>query len=503
MKILNTIQIREWDNTTIQKHSSSLQLMEQASEAFVYQFMTVLPSRKNEVYVFCGPGNNGGDGLAIVRLLLNGGYKARAVCRSKTGSEDYLANFRRLEEENPDAVVLIRDKNDFPDVPESAVCVDALFGTGLSRPIEGEWAKWVEKMNTRTAPVLSVDIPSGLYADKRTPEDSPVVRANYTFTFGCAKLAFLLCQSQKYTGKWRVLDIGLNKEYLSEIKSSYSTIDRAQATRIFPEREKCSHKGTFGHALIWAGSVGKIGAALMSAKSCLRSGAGLVTTYIPKCGYTVMQSMLPEAMTLTGEEEKLSAFPDLQPYKAIGLGPGIGKAKDTAEAIHKFLQKNTVPAVIDADALNILSDNQEWLGLLDENYILTPHPKEFERLTGKAQDDWERLDKAKVFVEKYKCVLVLKSAFTSVHLPDGTTWFNTTGNPGMATGGTGDVLAGLLTGLLAQGYSPAEAAIGGVWWHGKAGDLAAAKYGQVSMLAGDLIDSLAEVSASFSHTPVI
>jgi ADP-dependent NAD(P)H-hydrate dehydratase / NAD(P)H-hydrate epimerase len=493
MKILSGTQIREADAYTIANEPvSSIDLMERAAEAFVCRFLfSYLPDKP--LYVFCGPGNNGGDGLAISRMLIEKEFEVHTYVLDlgKGFSKDFEENHRRLKEMKVSRLSTISGADQIPSLPGEVIIIDALFGTGLSRPVEGFAAEVIKTINTRKE-IVAVDLPSGLFTDTQNSETDTIIRAKRTFTFQMPKLSFFFCSSEKYTGDWEELDIKLSREFIDRAETSHYYIDQKLAKNILKPRHRCDHKGTYGHALTWTGAYGKMGAAQLCAKACLNTGAGLTTAYIPACGYTIFQTALPEIMVLTDPENALlTTVPDLEKYNAIGIGPGIGKDPKTATALKGLLEAaKDIPTVIDADALNIISENKALLNMLPKNAILTPHPKEFERLAGKAKDDWHRQELASAFATEHKCVLVLKGAYTSVNLPDGTVYFNATGNPGMAKGGTGDAVTGIITGLLAQKYTPAEAAILGVYLHGQAGDLAANNKGQWSMTASDLIDCL-------------
>jgi NAD(P)H-hydrate epimerase len=492
MKIPTAQQIRAWDAYTIANEPiASIELMERASKAFVQTFMQYY-GKDRRVKIFCGPGNNGGDGLAIARLMLNEGYKIDAfIIKCDRYSPDCITNHKRLLPLAPDNVFYLTHVSQLLPFADEDIIIDALYGTGLSRPIDGLAKDIIGKINASDAKVVAVDIPSGLYVDKQNGANDTIVKADRTFTFQAPKFSFFFCSNAPFTGRWEVLDIGLSKEFYDTISSNYHWIDHNTAAGILKPRQRCDHKGTFGHALIWAGGYGKMGAAQLCSKAALKAGAGLVTAYIPKCGYVPFQTALPEVMVMTDEEEELlSAFPATNKYSAIGLGPGIGQEKVTQKALHDFLKSKRDSVVLDADALNILSENKDWLKLLPANAILTPHPKEFERLAGASEDEWIRLEKATDFAKAHRCILVLKTAYTSIHLPDGSIYFNATGNPGMAKGGSGDVLTGIITGILAQKYEPHEAAILGVYLHGLAGDIASVAHSEWSVLASDIIDGL-------------
>lgn len=491
MKIFNTGQIREADRYTITHEPiSSLDLMERASQSFVRcfcdQFVNTRP-----VAIFCGKGNNGGDGLAIARLLCERGYQVQVfiVEHTEKSSADFLENYERLQNHlNP---VHIQSLKDLTPLTLKTVIIDAILGSGLSRPAEGLLADVINSINNIPNKVIAVDIASGLFVDKNNQESDPIIRPSCTISFQFPKLAFLLPQNAEYTGNWHIADIGLHPDYIQDTSTSYYFTDKATAEALIIPRKKFSHKGTFGHALIIAGSYGKMGAAVLSAKACLRSGVGLLSMHIPECGYEIMQISNPEAMVTVDEHTRyITNLPDLAMYSAIGIGPGLGKEKGTVQMLEKLIDLAESPLIIDADALNILSENPYLLDKLPENTILTPHPKEFQRLAGKSSNEFERLELARNFAGKYNVIVCLKGANTAVVLPNGEVHFNSTGNAGMATGGTGDVLTGIITALLAQGYAPRNAAVLGVYQHGLAGDKAAQVRGMSALIASDVADNL-------------
>jgi len=496
MKILNGIQIREADAYTISNEPiDSIDLMERAANAFIMKFRELYPN-PCLINVFCGPGNNGGDGLAIGRMLLLAKYEIQVYVLDlgKEFSKDFHINQKRLEDIAKDRIFYLKDISHFPDLKKETVVIDAIFGTGLSRPVEGFAEEVIDAINISGNTIISVDLPSGLFTDIQNINESGIIKAEQTFTFQVPKLSFFFCSNVIYTGDWHVLDIGLDKGHIEESETNHFYIDHDLAKLLLKPRKRCDNKGTYGHALIWAGSYGKMGAAQLCAHACMNAGAGLTTAFIPSIGYSIFQTALPEVMVMTDtDEHKLTSFPDLTKYSSIGLGPGIDKNLKTAHALSELLHvAKDIPVVIDADALNIISENTKLLERLPKHSILTPHPKEFERLTGPVETDWERQTLASNFAQEYNCVLVLKGAFTSINLPNGKTYFNATGNPGMAKGGSGDVLTGIITGLLAQKYSITDAAILGVYLHGLAGDIAARKKSVWSMSASDLIDNLGE-----------
>jgi ADP-dependent NAD(P)H-hydrate dehydratase / NAD(P)H-hydrate epimerase len=489
LKILSTEQIRQADSFTIRNEPiPSIDLMERACRAFVQWFISRVDAT-NKIGVVCGTGNNGGDGMGIARMLREWGYdvKVWVVKGTAAGSDDFRMNLQRLQ--GKCEIVEITTEKDRGLFGEVHVLIDALFGSGLSRPAEGIYAQVIRCINSTDVLKIAVDIPSGLMADKHS--EGEIVKADYTVSFQVPKLAFFLPDCHTYTGEWTLVDIGLQKKFIRETETSYHFIQRKDACRILKPRGRFDHKGTFGHALLIAGSYGKMGAAVLSVNAALRSGPGLVTVHTPATGFAVIQSTCPEAMYSADANERIiTGFPDVSKFSCIGIGPGLGQADATGGMLEKLFDSFTRPCVIDADALNLIATNENLKRKIPAGSILTPHPKEFERLVGKWKNDFERLEKQKVLASTLNAVVVVKGAYTTTALPSGKVLFNSTGNPGMATGGTGDVLTGILTGLLAQSYSSEETAILGVYLHGLAGDLAAIEVGEDSLLPRDIIESL-------------
>ncbi|MCX6351021.1 MAG: NAD(P)H-hydrate dehydratase [Bacteroidetes bacterium] len=493
MKILSAAEIRKADAYTIlHKPLSSIDLMERASIAFVDAFCGEFSGEKS-VLVFCGHGNNGGDGLAISRLLIEEHFEVQTLILKTEGetSEDFKINVERLSKTKGSIVQII---SEVPEILENTIIVDALFGTGLSRNIEGFAAEIINAINASNNKIVSVDMPSGLYANVANDADDVIIKADFTYTFQLPKLSFFNSKNFDYTGEWEVLDIGLHEKFIEETPTKNFYISEDIAAGILKTRKRNSHKGTYGHALIWAGAQGKIGAAVLCAKACVHTGAGLTTAYIPGCGYEIMQTALPEAMVILDAHKKhLTGKPDTRIFQAIGAGCGVGKEAGTKEGLTQLLRyAGNTPIVLDADALNIISENKELLDLLPQNTIITPHPKEFDRLSGDSANELERQTKAKEFAATHNIVVVLKGTYTAINLPNGETYFNATGNAGMAKGGSGDVLTGIITALLAQHYSLKDAAILGVYLHGLAGDIATEKHGIWSSTATNIIEELGE-----------
>ncbi len=494
MKLFSCKQIAEIDQLTmLLEPISSIDLMERASGTVVDWLVRNL-SKTNPVYIFAGPGNNGGDALAVARILAGCNFNC-IVYLSNFGRElkgNPATNWQRLEEQGKVSLNRMVSADSFPNIPVGAVIIDGLFGSGLNKPLDGLAKEIVLKINESGARVVSIDIPSGLFGEDNTQNDlTGVVKACHTLTFQFPKLSFLFPENSGIVGDWEVLPIGLHPEAILKTESKYFELTKTYISGTIKKRGKFSHKGNFGHALLIAGSYGKMGAAVLASKACLRAGVGLLTTHIPQLGYQIIQNAVPEAMTsIDPSESVFSQVPDLSPINAIGIGPGLDKMPETMKAFGNLLLARPEKLVIDADALNILSENKEWFARLPENSILTPHPKEFERLAGPSVNSFDRLQKQIQFSVKYKIILVFKGAHTCVTVPDGSVFFNSTGNPGMATGGSGDVLTGIILGLLAQNYTPEDAALIGVFLHGLAGDLAAFQFGQHALIAGDIINHL-------------
>jgi NAD(P)H-hydrate epimerase len=491
MKILTAQQTREADAYTIANEPiSSTDLMERAATK-CFDWIIKNYNAETEFAIFCGVGNNGGDGLVVARLLVQANYKVSVfvVDFSKNYSPDFKINLEKLPKECGEVNYLKSDSFKFILKP-NIVVVDAIFGSGLNKPIDGFVSTIIQQINQHE--VVAIDLPSGLFAeDNRVNDFESIVKAKFTLTFQQPKLAMLFPQNYLFVGEWIVLPIGLNQEFIEFLPSNYFLITILDAKRILIKRTKFSHKGTFGHALLIAGSKGKMGAAILSAKACLRAGVGLLTVHIPAKGLEIMQTALPEAMCRTSDENDFIAdVPELSAYNAIGIGPGLGMEKQTQNAFKLLIQNANFPLVIDADALNILSENKTWLAFLPQESILTPHPKEFERLVGKWDSDEERLEMQRQFAIKHQIIVVLKGANTAIALSNGDVYFNSTGNAGMATAGSGDVLTGIITSLLAQRYLPSEAAILGVYLHGLAGDVAKENLTEYAMIATDIIDAL-------------
>ncbi len=489
-KIFSAKQIKEWDQFTINNEPiSSLDLMERASLTFVKWFEGKF-KQNTKVLIFCGPGNNGGDGLAIARLLLRRFFEPEVfmVLPQAKSSPDAQANLDKL----PRDIKVHKGIPSSLDCDKETIIIDAIFGSGLSREIEGELSDFVLQLNQLSGTRISVDIPSGLFADK--PSTGTIFKADYTFTFQAPKLAFLLSENAEHIGQFIIGDIGLSEAFHIEKKSRNHFTDFKEAKALFKQRNiKFSHKGTYGHALISAGSYGKAGAATLCVNACLRSGVGLTTCLTEEPVTNILQISAPEAMCT--DLQNLQA---LEKFNALACGPGWSNTTERKQLLLHLLDSFKGKIVLDADALNIIAEDGS-LHIIPKDTILTPHPKEFDRLFGASNSPWERMEKASQKSVELGIVIVVKGAHTSIHLPNGNVHFNSTGNPGMATGGSGDVLTGIIVALLAQGYSPEHAAILGVYIHGLAGDIAVSEYGKTAMKAGDIITALPKAFLRFER----
>lgn len=478
MKILSTEQIYEADQATINNRPiSSIDLMEYAASKCFHWVTNYLPNKDHIIHVFCGIGNNGGDGLVIARKLIESGYNINPIIVNfgRNRSKDFVENYHRLLKLNPN-IIELNDENRFPVIEKNEIIIDAMFGVGLTRSIEGFVKNLIQHINKSNSSIISIDLPSGLFSESEVKDINSVIQATEVLTFQNPKLAFFIPENESYIKNWHLLNIGLDKSFINSLDVKYYMIDKSFIQSIYVKRNKFSHKGTFGHSLIIGGSFGKIGAVILASKAALKIGSGLVTAYIPKCGYQIVQTANPEVMVEVDSNDQLEFFNYKSTPTVIGIGVGMGTSEKTCIGFRKFLMKNKLPLVIDADGLNILAKNKELLNLVPKNTILTPHPKEFERLVGIWTNDYEKLEKLIEFSTRYKLVIILKGAHSAVAY-QGKIHFNITGNPGLATGGSGDVLTGIITGLIAQNYSSLNAAILGVYLHGKSADLAI-KYDQ-------------------------
>ncbi|MEO5681417.1 MAG: NAD(P)H-hydrate dehydratase [Chitinophagaceae bacterium] len=493
MLILSAKQIHDWDAYTIRnKPISSVDLMETAANRCL-QWLQQNGYLQQAFHIFCAKGNNGGDGLAIARLLAGKGIK---VCVSiielgQMGTADFQTNLARLHQ--TDAVITyIQSAEHFPSIPKTHIIIDALFGTGLNRPLQDLPAALVTYINNYVSQVISIDIPSGLLADD-TSAGYPIVKAVHTLSFQCLKMAFMMAENELYTGHVQVLDIGLLDNYPAGINYEAVLVEEEIIKAMYRPRQRFSHKGTYGHAALVAGSYGFMGAATLAANACLRAGAGKLTCHIPRCGYSIMQVAAPEAMSKTTSGlHYVEGVDHPEQYDAVGIGPGMGLHESHAQLLETLFSACTKALVVDADALNVLAKHPHLLTKIPPFSILTPHPAEFERLFGKAGNDFARMRLAREKAKEYQLIIIVKGHRTFIAMPGGNGFFNSTGNPGMATGGSGDTLTGILTALLAQQYPPEQAALLGVYLHGLAGDYAAARLSEEAMIAGDIVQHLGD-----------
>ena len=494
MKIFRTGQIKEIDKLTIESEPiASIDLMERAADQ-LQRWVARNFDRSRRVVIFAGPGNNGGDGLALARLLSVNRFNAEVffVKVSDKTSDDWNVNFRRLEKETPVLFNTIEDIDHFPFISSDDILIDAIFGSGLTRPVEGLAGSVIKKINQTGNVVISVDIPSGLFGeDNSSNNPETIICADFTLSFEFPKLAFMFGENAGFVGEWIVLPIGLNKNAIRNTKTPYQLVEDSFVVPLLKKRQKFDHKGKYGHGLLISGSYGKIGSAVLGARAALRTGIGLVTCHVPGCGYQVIQASIPEAMAITDKNLTVISEADtFDLFEAAAIGPGIGTDQVTQEALHNIILDCDKPLVIDADGINILGLNKNWLSELPRGTILTPHVKEFERIAGKTKNSYQRLERQMEFAAEYNCIVILKGANTSIATPEGKVYFNSTGNPGMATAGSGDVLTGMILSLLAQGYSPENASVTGVYLHGLAGDIASLKSGYESVIASDIIDNI-------------
>lgn len=502
MNVYNRTQIKAWDGYTITHEPiTSTDLMERAARKLYDWIVSEFPFQTDFVF-FCGTGNNGGDGLALARMLMRANHNTRVYLWNQGSlSTDCRINLDRLKEEGITPEEIVWNGEFSPAISPDAIIVDALFGTGLTRPVEGTLAEFIFWLNDLPNTMISIDVPSGLPADALAANDA-VVAADFTLTFQFPKFSFFLPEHDVYTGKWVVLDIGLHPAFEEAERTPYAYIDKSLVDTFKPgARPRHAHKGQFGHALLMGGSTGMAGAVVMAAKACLRSGAGLVTAGVHEAGIAVMQTAVPEAMCI--EQALWMNHLVYEGKSAVGVGMGWANDEYHGKLLQWLISNVQAPLLLDASALNILASNMDWLGLRPKGAatILTPHIGEFTRLTGRSANSVERLQKAKELASHYQVLIILKGAYTQVITPGGLVYFNSTGNPGMAKGGSGDVLAGLVTGLLAQGMVPIFACLLGVYLHGMAGDIAAANFSQPGMTALDMAGLLPEAWKKVLETP--
>lgn len=501
-KILSVAQLYEADKITTEKNKISIADLMEHVGTLCFQWMHKrLQGDQISIKVFCGTGNNGGDGLVMARHLKQYGYNVQTfvVNCSNTRSEVFLQKYEQLKEIGvwPE---MITCETEFPEIDVNDMVVDAIFGIGLTRSPENVLKKVIQHINASNAYVLSIDLPSGIFAEESVKDFDAVIKAYHTLTFETPKLAFLLPENEAFIKSWEVLGIGLDAEYMYTVKPDNYLITKPDVAPIYAFRKKFSHKGSYGHAVLIGGSKGKIGAMVLSAKAAIHMGSGKVTARIPDCGYQILQTTIPEVMVETAEQDQLATLMPHVDATVMGIGMGLGTSKETERGFKAFLKTAKVPLVIDADALNILAKNKTLLKQLPENSVMTPHPAEFERLVGAWKNDYEKLAKLRAFAKKYRVIVILKGAYTAIAAP-GMLYFNSSGNPALATAGTGDVLSGMITGLMAQGYPTLQASIFAVYLHGRTADIAMKDMVFETFVASDIIHYLPEAFLDLFQKP--
>lgn len=490
-KLFNATQIKEWDNyTIIHEPIASIDLMERAVSVCCEWILDKFPVEQHFT-IFCGSGNNGGDGLALARMLIQNKYEVRVIISEKKNrSNDNSKNFDRLHSLNPEVISIF---NDEISLPKNTVIIDAILGTGLQSAAKGYELIMIRWINAQHHEVISIDLPSGLSADTYLP-NTVFVKANITLSFQQYKKCFLFLETAQTCGEIIILDIGLSKYFENKESSIEFILDHGEVKKLYKPRYKFSHKGNFGHALLVNGSKGMMGAAILSAKACLRSGSGLLSLLIAEDERFIIQNAAPEAMCIFRENNSYQI--DITKYNAIGIGCGLGNSQEAKDLLNAIIYNYQKPLVLDADALNIISSNPELKAQIPKGSVITPHPKEFDRLFGLSTNTFERHEKQKLMSKQLGIYIILKGRYTSLTNPNGETYFNTNGNPGMATGGSGDVLTGIITGLYAQYQEMQTACLMGIYLHGLAGDLAAEFQSQEALIASDLIEYL---GSAFKH----
>ena len=504
MKILDAAQIRECDRFTIANEPiASIDLMERAADAITDWLTGNYIFCDTQFTIFAGSGNNGGDALAVARKLAKmfGGGVTVYKLNIGNNSPDCQQNLERLQSTD-DVLVTFIDKDDaMPEIKPGSVVIDGIFGSGLNRPVEGYWAELIEHINNTGNEIIAIDIPSGLFCTDNRQNTGAVVKATNTLSLQLPKLPFFFAENELFVGDFDILPIGISQQAIDSAASPYSLTQREDISQLLKPRSRFGHKGTFGHALLAAGSYQMSGAAVLASRACLHTGCGLLTTHVPQSAYQIMQTAVPEAiLNIDDSQMEYSTADRLQRFSAVGIGPGIGQSDAARNGLTQLLQNCTAPMVLDADALNIIAANQELFKLLKPNTILTPHPGEFDHLTHHHTSGYERLQTQIEMAQKLNVIIVLKGAFTSVAMPDGTVRFNPTGNAGMATAGSGDVLTGIILSLLAQGYSAADAAVTGVYVHGLAGDIAAHANGQEFVTASEIVNNIGKAFLKIKHS---
>lgn len=496
MHLYKTDQIRLLDARTIEIEGiQSSELMDRAAYA-IFKRMTEKIAISEKALIIAGFGNNGGDALAVARLMEEAGFTVSTVLCSfgKKLSKDATLQFERLKAKSSVNIVCPKTADELATACGPCdIILDGLFGSGLNRPLEGDFASVVHWINQQEARIISIDVPSGLFGeDNRSNKPENIVKSDLVIGLQFPRLAYLLPENEPFIKKWELVDIGIKKQAINELNAQFYFTDFSDIRKIIQTRTTFSHKGRYGKGLLISGSYGMSGAAILAAKGALRSGIGLLTVRIPSELMAILQTAVPEAMVQTyecGEFWDDTCSTDL--WSAIAIGPGLGKSPSKRASMLRFLKKQPGKLVLDADALNIISEENSLVSLIPEGSILTPHPGEFSRLSGKTfQTGLDRLEEAISFAKAHKVYLVLKGAYTACINPDGICHFNCTGNPGMATGGSGDILTGIIVSLLAQGYSQENACILGTFLHGLSADIALEEQSQESLIAGDIANHL-------------
>ncbi len=503
MFILTSEQFAKADKATIKNQSiSSLDLMERAATSCADWIHDRLQNKSLKIHIFCGIGNNGGDGLVIARHLLMEDYDLQCyiVNFSDKRTPEFLKNYDRLKDDGHWPKVINKASN-FPEIKEGDLIIDAIFGNGLSKPPKGFTKTLIEYLNKTNGFILSIDVPSGAYTSKSSIGNA-IIKPDHILSFQYPKLAFFQPENEDSIQSWELIPIGLDEHFVASLNPKYHLAIKEEVAQLYRHRTKWEHKGNFGHSLIIGGSFGKIGAITLASHAALSIGSGLVSAFIPKCGYNIVQTAIPEVMVEVDNENYISYFNYKTKPTCIGIGPGLGTHEKTIAGFAKFLQENNLPLIIDADAINIISQQKELLDYLPKQSILTPHPKELERLIGPWKNDFEKLEKAAALSKKHELILVIKGAHTCI-LNGEKCFFNSTGNTGLATAGSGDVLTGIITGLKAQNYGSLEAAILGVYLHGLTSDIGTKDFGLASFNARHIIEYLPDAILELLHPPEI
>lgn len=491
MKIFTTENIRNIDRFTIEQEGvSSLELIHRVAEGVVSEILSRWTPTTPTV-IFAGSGNNGADALIVGKLLIEAGFKPLILLFNFNGnslSRDCRTAKRELLEHHDVNLVEIIDRAELPVLTPRHLVIDGLFGTGLRDPLEGGFKTLARNISESGADVVSIDIPSGMFGDWNARViGRDVVHATVTMTVQFPRLAFFIADNADLVGEWKLIDIGLSKRAAEETLTKFYLVERDDIRAVLQPRKPFSSKADYGHALIIAGCYGMMGAAVMAARGALRSGAGKVSVHSPRCGFSIIQSQVPEALFSPDPNEIVIS--DMTPrfgWTAIGAGPGIGVNDATRGALETLIKTVKKPMVLDADALNIISRTPGLIDHIAPGSILTPHPGEFDRLFGTQTSAEARLLKAIEVAHKYRVIIVLKGHYTATIRPDGKVFFNSTGTAAMATAGSGDVLTGIITSLLAQGYKPEAASVAGVYIHGLAGEIAAETEGEYGLSALDI-----------------